>query len=121
MSKFQLGVLIHYFSESENNTRQLFFAQDQNFYYVKTETTPLRINEVDLLFGFVTIMQKTLVTSHITVQGHSYSCKLDQTDKNWFINTCLFKIANSTRLQNNTLALLGVTLRDYRQAQLLSD
>ena len=112
MTKQQLKTLIAHFEQDIHNNRQLFFAQDNNFYYVKMSTQGEYIDEVNLLYGAVTLMRSALITSHINVQGHSYACQLDDGDKAWYIDCTLFKIINSCRLHSKTVRNLAAALQD---------
>ena len=112
MTKQQLRTLVAHFEQDAHNNRQLFFAQDNNFYYVKMSSQGEHIDEVNLLYGAVTLMRSALITSHVNVQGHSYTCQLDDCDKTWYIDCALFKIINSCRLQSRTLRSVATLLQD---------
>ena len=103
MTRAQLNALIKYFESDKNHTRQLFFAQEYNFYYVKTDPAPQVIDEALILYAAIFLMQQTLVTTHVNVQGFNYSCQLDDADQKWLIECTIFKIMNSARLQVNTM------------------
>ena len=103
MTRKQLNALIKYFESDKNNTRQLFFAQEYNFYYVKTDPAPQLMEEALILYAAICLMRQALVTTHVNVQGFNYSCELDEADKKWVIECTMFKIMNSACLQVNTM------------------
>jgi hypothetical protein len=110
MTRAQLHALIMYFDSDKNHTRQLFFAQEHNFYYVKTDPTPQHLDEAILLYAAIFLMRQALVTSHVNIQGFNYSCTLDDADLKWLIECTIFKIINSARLQVNTMQRVGELL-----------
>ena len=115
MTKPQLKALIEHYQQDTHSThsvRQLLFAQDQNFYYVKTQSHGVTIDEVSLLYGAVKLMREALVTSHVNVRGQSYACELEDADKAWYIDCTLFKIINSCRLHDKTMQKLAEALEE---------
>jgi hypothetical protein len=111
MDKQQITALIKHIQQDIPNHRQLLFAQDHDFYYLKTDAQRQFIDEVSLLYGTIRFMRQALVTSHVNVQGHSYACELEQSEQEWHINCTLFKIINACCLHSQTMQKVNALLQ----------
>jgi hypothetical protein len=117
MTKKQLKHLRVHFESDKPQLRNLYFARENNFYYVRTSTESVRLDASILLTAAVRLMRKALVTSHVNVSGHNFACNLDSKDCEWYIDNALFKIVNSCRLQPCTLQQVAQNLKASSNTQ----